>query len=117
MDKSIRCPAKDRPPVRILAPQHCVVGYREPARIVGIVGKDQNLPTALLQPRLRRRAVMHRAARFSAVSERYQAASGSLPSCAVAIPAAKTMQKPIDRFIFSIVPLADVATTGRSYRL
>src|SRR5215813_15533850 len=36
------------------------------------------------------------------VSERYQSASGSLPSCAVAIPAAKTMQMPIERFIFSI---------------
>jgi hypothetical protein len=65
MDKSIRCPAKDRPPVRVLAPQHGVIGYGEPARIVGIIGKDQDLPTALLQPRLRRRAVMHRAARFS----------------------------------------------------
>src|ERR1700732_2537057 len=53
MDKTIRCPPKDRPPVRILAPQHCLVGYREPARMVGIVGKDQNFPTALLQPRLR----------------------------------------------------------------
>src|SRR5215510_11335292 len=53
VNKSIRCPAKDRPPVRVLAPQHGVIGYREPARIVGIVGKDQDLPTALLQPRLR----------------------------------------------------------------
>ena len=65
VNKSIRCPAKDRPPVRVLAPQHGVIGYREPARIVGIVGKDQDLPTALLQPRLGRRAVIHRAARFS----------------------------------------------------
>jgi len=104
MDKSIRCPAKDRPPVRVLAPQHCVIGYGEPARIVGIVGKDQDLPTALLQPRLRRRAVSNEQHDFpsAVVSERYQAASGSLPSCAVAIPAAETMQMPIERFIFSI---------------
>jgi len=31
MDKSIRCPAKDRPPVQVLAPQHGVIGYGEPA--------------------------------------------------------------------------------------
>lgn len=73
-----------------------MIRYGEPACIVGIVWKDQNLPTAFPQPRLRR-AVMHREQHdfpSAVVSERYQAASGSLPSCAVAIPAAKTMQMP-----------------------
>jgi hypothetical protein len=38
MDKSIWRPAKDRPPVRVLAPQHCAIRYRDPAGVAGIVG-------------------------------------------------------------------------------
>src|SRR5262249_38960876 len=65
MDKSIWRPAKDRPPVQVFAPQHGAIRYRDPAGVVGIVRKDQDFPTALFDPRLRRRTVTHRAARFS----------------------------------------------------
>ena len=64
-DKSIWRAAKNGPPVRILAPQYGVIWHREPARIIGIVGKDQDLPMVLLDPRLGRRAIVHRAARFA----------------------------------------------------
>ena len=95
--------------------------YGEHACIVGIVWKDQNLPTAFPQPRLRR-AVMHREQHdfpSAVVSERYQAASGSLPSCAVAIPAAKTMQMPSSASYSPIVRLAgwsDYRTSHTSSR-
>jgi hypothetical protein len=51
-----------------------MIRYGEPACIIGIVWKDQNLPTALPQPRLRR-AVMHREQHdfpSAVVSERYR---------------------------------------------
>ena len=64
-DKSIWRPAKDGPAVRVLAPQYGVIRHLEPAGIIGIVGKDQDLPMVLLDPRLGRRAIVHRAARFA----------------------------------------------------
>src|SRR5215472_10058699 len=64
-DKSIWRAAEDGPSVRVLAPQYGVIRHPEPAGIIGIVGKDQDLPMALLDPRLGRRAIVHRAARFA----------------------------------------------------
>src|SRR5262249_38891010 len=43
-NETIRCPAKNWSPVRILAPQHGAIRYWEPAGIVGIVGKNQDFP-------------------------------------------------------------------------
>src|SRR5215831_14098153 len=61
-DKSIWRAAEDGPSVRVLAPQYGVIRHPEPAGIIGIVGKDQDLPMALLDPRLGRRAIVHCAA-------------------------------------------------------
>src|SRR5215470_11228658 len=64
-DKSIRRPAKDRPPIRVLAPQHGAIRYGDPADVAHFPGTNQNLPSPLFHPSLRGRAVMHRATGFA----------------------------------------------------
>ena len=66
--ESIWRAANDGPAVWVLAPQYSVIRHQEPAGIIGIVGKDQDLPMALLDPRLGRPAIVHRTARFAVCS-------------------------------------------------
>ena len=101
-DKSVWRAAKDRPSIWIVATQHGAIRHREPAGIVGIVGeiKTSQWPSFIRASAGAQSCIAQHDLPSAVFRERYQTASGSVPSCAAAIPTAKAMQTPIKRLMF-----------------